>query len=222
VPPVSGLKSPITAHHCQGPTCTVILASKDQIRKHSNKEHSWRKSDQQPTHWYNVKAQTFFIGALTKYFPVRVSGEENETVSGQPTSEADETIPRAAKQDLFKGLSQQHRTRVDQVLKQRQLFEQQHEEEMQKVDDEIAKQDRTGWFNRTEWPRHFAGRNLVHIAHCSRLPDKHELVLVEVVRMFDEVWIDASNGLASLDQETRRWLRSPKASEPDVRPIARL
>jgi|SRR5271154_6445065 len=46
--------------------------------------------------------------------------------------------------------------------------------DMLQVEAEIAKHDRTGWFNRTRWPEHLADRNMKHLVYASRLPDQDE------------------------------------------------
>lgn len=39
---------------------------------------------------------------------------------------------------------------------------------------DTAKTDKTGWFNQTGWPEHLKKRNLVHLGHQARLPDRNE------------------------------------------------
>lgn len=225
VDPIPGLTAPVPAFHCNGQECRQISVSKDHMRQHCNKKHNWKKTSTEPEFWHRVMAQTFFTGGgMMKYFAVRApsSADPITTPQQEDNFRDDSNMTLVQTDEIVAGLSQQQRRNFQAHLRARQLFVQQHELEIQKADAEIAKHDRTGWFNRTEWPRHFAGRNLVHIAHCSRLPDKEEVVLIEVVRLLNEVWNAAVAGLSTLDQETRRWLRSAKASDPDVRPIGRL
>jgi hypothetical protein len=86
----------------------------------------------------------------------------------------------------------------------------------------IAKTDKTGWFKRTGWLEHFANRNLAHLAHQARVPDKIELKLRDAAELVELLVEQSVKGLATLPQETRRWLRSARRQEPDRRPIARL
>ena len=225
VPALSSLKPPIVVLQCAEASCPRRLVSQVQMAQHCNQQHGWRKSSDRPTFWTMVLAQTFFTGALTKYFPVHDQALEDQSLlilrPRQRPLRA--SVPRERQEsEILATLTPQQRQVAEQSLQDRHWSSLQHEIRMQKADKVIAKQDRTGWYARTGWPQHFAGRNLVHIARTSRLPDRHEVVLVELVRMFNEVWWGAINGLSALSQETRRWLRSPKASDPDVRPLARL
>ncbi|KIW09656.1 hypothetical protein PV08_12094 [Exophiala spinifera] len=71
VDPIKGLAAPVTVYQCQASTCRVIQSNHDNIRKHANQEHGWRKSQDQPTYWNIVQAQTFFTSRnLIKYFVV--------------------------------------------------------------------------------------------------------------------------------------------------------
>ena len=74
----------------------------------------------------------------------------------------------------------------------------------------VAKTDKTGWFKRTGWLEHFANQNLMHLAHQTRLPDRDEVKLQRAAKLV-ELFVEQSvKGLATLGQETRRWLRSVK------------
>ena len=97
-----------------------------------------------------------------------------------------------------------------------------HAVKMEKMDAEMLKQDRTGWYSRTMWQQHFSGRNLVWLAWASRLPDKTEVVLAELIRVFDLLAYQSTAGLATLDQESRRWLRSEQQTVISARPLGRL
>ena len=52
------------------------------------------------------------------------------------------------------------------------------------------------------------------------MPDKDELLLQRAVEVVNVMLSRAVAGLSSLHREERRWLRSPKVSDPDVRPLA--
>lgn len=86
----------------------------------------------------------------------------------------------------------------------------------------MVRTDRIGWFNRTGWPEHLARRNMRHLAHASRMPDRDERLLKQAVNVVNLMIERAAAGLSTLGLETRRWLRSAKREVVDVRPISRL
>ena len=90
------------------------------------------------------------------------------------------------------------------------------------MDAQVAKTDKTGWFKRTGWLEHFANRNLMHLAHQTRLPDRGEEKLRRAAKRTELLVERSVKGLSTLARETRRWLRSAKRQEIDPRPIARL
>ena len=97
-----------------------------------------------------------------------------------------------------------------------------HELEMEKLEAEMLKQDHTGWWSRTIWQQHFGSRNLKWLARTSRLPNRDEPFLLEIIEIFDILFAQAVTGIQILDQETRRWLRSEKRYKILQRPFARL
>ena len=68
----------------------------------------------------------------------------------------------------------------------------------------------------------FKDRNLVHLAHQARAPDRSEHKLKLAAQLAEGLIERSVKGLATLPQELRRWLRSAKQSEIDVRPLGRL
>jgi hypothetical protein len=48
---------------------------------------------------------------------------------------------------------------------------------------DAAKTDKTGWFKRTGWLEHFKGRNLAHLGHQVRPPDRNEAKLKRVAKL---------------------------------------
>lgn len=118
--------------------------------------------------------------------------------------------------------TEETRAKVKALFGEWENTQQKHEEEMQKVDAEVAKADRTGWFNRTGWPEHLARSNRKYLAHAIRLPDKAEWRLQRAVKVVDLLVERSVAGLSTLARETRRWLRSAKREEIDQRPMARL
>jgi hypothetical protein len=87
---------------------------------------------------------------------------------------------------------------------------------------EAAKTDKTGWFKRTGWLSFLQGRNLAHLGYQARLPDRNEAKLLLAAKLTEELIETSVRGLATLPQETRRWLRSAQQTEIDQRPLARL
>ncbi|KAH8701434.1 hypothetical protein GQ44DRAFT_717593 [Phaeosphaeriaceae sp. PMI808] len=70
------------------------------------------------------------------------------------------------------------------------------------MDAEVAKTDRTGWYNRTDWPEHLAKRNLVHLAHQIRVPDRDEVKLQRVQKLVELLIERSVAGLSTLARET--------------------
>jgi len=103
----------------------------------------------------------------------------------------------------------------DQALEKQKLAQ-------EKADSEPEKTDRTGWFSRTRWPEHLADCNLWHLSHATRLPDRDETELQQIVQSLTQLLERSVSGLATLDDEIRCWLRSAKLHEPDVRLLSRL
>jgi len=63
---------------------------------------------------------------------------------------------------------------------------------------------------------------LKRLAHASRLPDWDERLLQQAAKVVDLAIESSVAGLSTLALETRRWLKSAKREEIDVRPMARL
>ncbi|KAL1640843.1 hypothetical protein SLS61_010226, partial [Didymella pomorum] len=95
------------------------------------------------------------------------------------------------------------------------------EDDMQVIED-AAKTDKTGWFKRTGWLEFFKDRNLVHLAHQARLPDRNKVKLQAAAQLTEQLIEKCVKSLATLPQKTRRWLRSARPTEVDQRPLARL
>jgi hypothetical protein len=162
-------------------------------------ERAWKSDD--ATLYRKVKAQTFFwAGGLQRYFLVHAAnGSSNSTPSVSVM--ADTVKSRLAEWAVTK---------------------QAHEEKAQIMDRQVAKTDKTGWFKRTGWLEHLAGRNLAHLAHQTRLPDRDEVKLQPAARLVELLVERSVAGLSTLPRETRRWLRSAKRQEVDPHPLARL
>jgi hypothetical protein len=144
-----------------------------------------------------VKVQSFFgTRGLQKYFIVEV-GVAEHGVDLDPNQ-------------VIKGqLNAWHRVRN------------QLEEDIQVMED-VAKTDKTGWFKRTGWLEFLKGRNLAHLAHQARLPDCNEVKLQAAAQLTEQLIEKCVKGLATLLQETRRWLCSAQQTDIDQQPLARL
>ncbi|KAH7323443.1 hypothetical protein BKA65DRAFT_481262 [Rhexocercosporidium sp. MPI-PUGE-AT-0058] len=71
------------------------------------------------------------------------------------------------------------------------------------VDSKTEKSDNTGWWNFVQWQPYFGSRNIRHIAHASRLPDRNDNLMIK--RVVD--------GLSSLHDNTPYWLRTANSTE---------
>jgi hypothetical protein len=58
-----------------------------------------------------------------------------------------------------------------------QLTQHAHKERARVRDAQVAKTNKTDWFKRTGWLDYFANRNLMHVAHQTRLPDQGKVKL---------------------------------------------
>lgn len=97
---------------------------------------------------------------------------------------------------------------------------QQDRDDMQRMAESTAPKDRTGWFKRTQWDEHlqaYPDRRL--LSYASRLPDHTEPQLQRAVKIVEQAIDTSVRGLSTLSIETRRWLKSPKPKDPDVRPL---
>jgi len=204
-PPIRALGEPVDAFLCEEEECGFISINHSVIGKHCNKMHGWKWKKEEPEHWHEVKVQTFFnSGGLRRYFIVRaVECQPVDSLRGGEDDDGGEGEIAAIKSEWAEAW-------------------QKHEKELEKVDEEMARTDRTGWFNRTGWPEHLARRNMRHLAHASRMPDRDERLLQQAVNIVDLMIERAVAGLSTLGLETRRWLRSAKREEVDVRPMSRL
>jgi hypothetical protein len=200
-PLIDELGAPLDGLQCAEEDCDFITINQDGLRKHRKSVHNLAWSAKDSTAYTEVKVQTFFQkSALRRYFLVNARDSNNNNPS----------IPREV---------------VD-VVKERlaewQLNQHAHEERAQVMDAHVAKTDKTGWFKRTGWLEHFADRNLMHLAHQIRLPDRGEVKLRRAAKLTELLVERSVKGLSTLARETRRWLKSAKRQEIDQRPITRL
>ena len=177
--------------------CSFLTININAMRMHLKRDHEQAWKGEKSDLFTSVKVQTFFRnGGLQRYFIVDLGeGENGEKVDQNQV--------------------------VQQQLSGWQNVRQQLEEDMQ-VMAEAAKTDKTGWFKRTGWLSFLQGRNLAHLGYQARLPDRNEAKLQLAAKLIEELIEKSVRGLATLPQETRRWLRSAQQTEIDQRPLARL
>ena len=172
--PIESLGKPRDAFICDEEECGYITVSRDEIRKHCNKKHDWRSTKDDREHWHQVYVQTFFThGGLQRYFTVDYI---EDPADGSDTAQVEvDGSNRAMQQD------REH----TEILDDWNAARARHEKELEIVDGNVAKTDRSLWSKRTEWPQHLAGSNFKHLAWASRLPDRDEYTLQEVAKLVD-------------------------------------
>jgi hypothetical protein len=200
--PLEWLGAPMQGYQCDEPVCSKISTSRDEIRKHCYKEHAWRSNADDPEHWHAVYVQTMFQSkAHRRYFVVDYHDESVQ-------------LAEQSKKDI----SPQNQ----QIIEQWERRLERQEEASQLAEAVVAKTDHTLWFKRNKWPQHLAESNLRHLSRACRLPARGEDTLRDVSDQVEALVEESVKGLPTLGHVIRRWLRSAKASEPDVRPMARL
>ena len=117
-------------------------------------------------------------------------------------------------------------TPVDQAHRQTILqgfrtMDDRHRRELDMIEAPVET-DQTDWWKKTGWIEHLQGSNKRHLAHAARLPAKDEPVLKQIANLVDQLVEQCVEGLSTLPQELRRWLKSVKMSETDQRPMGRL
>ena len=193
--PIEELGEPLKGAQCK--TCSWVTINRDEMRRHCKKSHQQAWTGDKSLLYEAVKVQSFFrTGGLQKYFIVDwVDAGNGEDAAVE--------------------------TRVQAQLAEYKLTQREVEQELETLE-EAAKTDKTGWFKRTGWLEFFKDRNLVHLAHQARAPDRSEHKLKLAAQLAEGLIERSVKGLATLPQELRRWLRSAKQSEIDVRPLGRL
>jgi superfamily II DNA helicase RecQ len=193
--PIEELGAPLDGFCCK--MCLFLTVNINAMRMHLKKNHEQAWKGEKSTLFDSVKVQTFFrSGGLQKYFLVDLGVGENGEKLDQ-------------NEIVRQQLSKWHEVR------------QELEKEMQ-VMAEATKTDKTGWFKRTGWLTFLEGRNLAHLGYQARLPDRNEAKLQQAAKLTEELIERSVCGLATLPQETRRWLRSAQQTVVDQRPLARL
>jgi superfamily II DNA helicase RecQ len=203
-PPLPILQAPRIGFNCND--CGYISISRKKMRMHHNKIHQWKVTKKEDIRWTKIQVQTFFTSkGHQRWFIVNNGNNDDEDESSVEETDAGDGENEAAI-----------------ILSQWKAQRLEHEKELEKADEKIAKTDHTGWFKRTGWPEHLAGRNLKYLAYASRVPDRDERQLQQAGKIVDIAIEKSVAGLSTLHPETRRWLRSAKREEIDARPMARL
>ena len=200
-PPFSILGDPLDAFQCDQDECKYITRNDNVFRMHCREKHKITWKGKASKLFETVKVQTFFrTGGLQRYFVVAVPVERRGV----------------------NGLSADMKVEMDTLLRDWKSTQERHEAEMQVMDAEVAKTDKTGWFIRTGWLQHLKKKNLEHLAHAVRLPGRDEQKLKVAAHLVGVLIERSVAGLATLGRETRRWLRSAQREEVNQRPMARL
>jgi hypothetical protein len=164
--------------------------------------------------------QTFFKSAgLQRYSTVLYNEEETADDQG---GNVEITLLARSTIDVAETTKTSDNTEVAAIAIDWKEQDEKLNEALEVADAETVKTDHTLWFKKTGWPEHIAGCTLKHLSQASLLPDRDEQTLHEAVKLNSALIEKCVAGLSSLDNETRRWLKSAKHSEIDQRPLARL
>ncbi|KAK5189319.1 hypothetical protein LTR47_011879 [Exophiala xenobiotica] len=90
---------------------------------------------------------------------------------------------------------------MQRLKEKRVMLDTVHKTKMERLEAGLLKQDRTGWYNRTKWQDHFRNRNLVYLAWATRMPEKNEPVLHEILNAFSTLAIRSADSINTLDHE---------------------
>jgi hypothetical protein len=111
---------------------------------------------------------------------------------------------------------------VDEIMGEFGLLEADHVKALERLDEQVANTDKTGWWNKTGWVDHLKCSNLQHLSRAARLPAKEEVTLRKVMELVEACIEQSVKGLMILPTELRRWLKSSQVAEVDRRPMGRL
>ncbi|OLL24154.1 ATP-dependent DNA helicase tlh1, partial [Neolecta irregularis DAH-3] len=199
--PMNGGKSipHLTIHHnglqCHG--CEYLSTNQKSMKVHCNKEHKFFVTKNHPVYWNTIKLQTFFhTSGYTKYFIV--DDQDNETEGNLQGEIFNEITKHWREQEIMQATEQNVLT------------------------DGTHKQDTNAWFQYTGWAEYFKNKNIIHISHMSRIPDREEVKLKLASKLMDDMFDQCIDILKTLPKELCRWLRSTKKADPDMRPLAPL
>lgn len=211
---------------CTWPGCRHLTPSWKCLRVHLNGEHNIKGAKAQAGLWTGVYLQTFFTGPKRAiyYFCVRISTSGNDdavSAAGDPPTPVGRGR-RATMADRQQTHPEDQTMIAD--ITQGWSLQQEEQEKMQKVMEEgILRHETTNWLKRTGWSAHFAGRNLVDIQACSRMPGCDDDELRRMATALDRLFFDRCiGGLKSMPLMTRLLLASPHPHDAHSRPFGPL
>jgi hypothetical protein len=226
------LRRPSDADFCHGPTnpvpaidgltidkglacqdyqeCRFLSINRKMLKGHCKDEHQWGLSRTDPTHWSEVKLQTFFTvpGNAVYYFCVTVSETKAE-------AEAEVgAVDQRGRPDC----------QLISDIKEQWAHERSQQEEMQRVlADGADKHETTNWLKRAGWTAHFRERDLGEIYVCSRMPGREDDELRRLAAAMDRLFFSCCiGGLKSMPLMTRLLLASPHHQDAYSRPFGPL
>ncbi|KAM6506747.1 hypothetical protein FALCPG4_014958 [Fusarium falciforme] len=211
---------------CTWPGCRHLTPSWKCLRVHLNDGHNIKGAKAQAGLWTSVYLQTFFTGPKRAiyYFCVSISTSGNDdavSAAGDPLT----PVGRGRRATMA---DRQQTHPEDQMMiadiTQGWSLQQEEQEKMQKVMEEgILRHETTNWLKRTGWSAHFAGRNLVDIQACSRMPGRDDDELRRMTAALDRLFFDRCiGGLKSMPLMTRLLLASPHPHDAHSRPFGPL
>ncbi|EXM14565.1 hypothetical protein FoTM2_016641 [Fusarium oxysporum f. sp. vasinfectum] len=185
---------------CTWPACGHLTPSWKWLRVHFNEEHNIKGAKARADHWTSVYLQTFFAGPkrAIRYFCLRVSTHHSDdaiSASAEgPLTPAGRG--RGRRRATMAGREQAHlEDQTIAAITQGWSLQQEEQEKMQKVMEEgILRHETTNWLKRTGWSAHFAGRNLVDIQACSRMPGCYDDELRRMTDALDRLFFDRCIG----------------------------
>jgi hypothetical protein len=190
--------------------CQFLSINRKMLKVYCKTEHQWELSKTDPTHWSEVKLQTFFTvpGNAVHYFCVTVSGAEAEAEAGV------RAVDRRGRPDC----------QLLNNIKEQWAHERSQQEEMQKIlADGADKHKTTNWLKRAGWTAHFKERDLGEIYVCSRMPGWEDDELRRMTAALDRLFFSRCiDGLKSMPLMTRLLLASPHHQDAHSRPFGPL
>jgi uncharacterized protein YcaQ len=100
------------------------------MRGHCNKAHEWKYSEEHPTNWLEVRAQTFFRGFYQQYVIVQVEDGFSEATRASRIEECNDD--------------------TQQILREMKEARARDAERLKIADESVEKSDNTGWWNHTK------------------------------------------------------------------------
>jgi hypothetical protein len=146
--PFQELGKPTLAFICEEPECERISISRDEMRKHCNREHGWKSSKEHREHWHRVWVQSFFKSAgLQKYFTVDYTDQEQDEHSKDEEEASTGPIALGSEQNRQSTLDDAD---LSGIYGEWDAAVDRHQEMLEVADAEVAKTNHTLWFKRTQ------------------------------------------------------------------------